>query len=100
MVVGRKGGNKEKEAKSEEEESPKKPKKGKKAAAAAAALTVMAEKPAEKPVVEKAADPIRSPLFNLDKPIPSSPTAGNMGNGVERWMCCYSDILAPLFQRD
>ena len=91
MVVGRKGGNKEKEAKSEEEESPKKPKKGKKAAAAAAP-TVMAEKPAEKPVVEKAADPIRSPLFNLDKPIPSSPTAGNRGNGVERWICCYSDV--------
>ena len=82
MVVGRKGGNKEKEVKSEEEESPKKPKKGKKAATAAP--TVMAEKPAEKPVVEKAADPIRSPLFNLDKPIPSSPTAGNRGNGVER----------------
>ena len=60
MVVGRKGGNKDKESKSEEKET-KKPKKGKQ----------KKERPSA-----KMADPIRSPLFNVSKPIPSSPTAG------------------------
>ena len=60
MVVGRKGAaNKAKEL--EMEEKTKKPKKGKKEK----------EKSAE-----KLADPMRSPLFNISKPIPSSPTAG------------------------
>ena len=60
MVVGRKGANKAKELKSEEKEL-KKGKKGKQGK--------------EKPIV-KVADPIRSPLFSISKPIPSSPTAG------------------------
>ena len=63
MVVGRKGAKKEKEVPPPESEVPKKAKKGKKAA---------------EPEKEKPVDPIRSPLFNISKPIPSSPTAGQM----------------------
>ena len=84
MVVGRKGAKKEKEVPPEEDVVVKKPKKGKKAAAAKATekkeknmeKSETSETPEKKDKPERTVDPIRSPLFNISKPIPSSPTAG------------------------
>ena len=85
MVVGRKGAKKEKEVPPEEDVVVKKPKKSKKAAAAKATekkkekekeISETPETPEKKEKPERTVDPIRSPLFNISKPIPSSPTAG------------------------
>ena len=85
MVIGRKGANKKVKEETTNEDETVKAKKGKKKTPTTPAKTPK-KTPTKAPATsEKAADPIRSPLFNISKPIPNSPTAGQsfLGFGIE-----------------
>ena len=81
MVVGRKGAIKKVKEETTNEDETVKAKRGKKKTTTPTKIPKKTETKAPA-TTEKAADPIRSPLFNISKPIPNSPTAGQSPAGL------------------